>query len=445
MKPEHQQDAVIARSPNAERDALPNQFADARTLVNHSDYARILSQRGESTERIAIHIRLPFCPSRCLSCDHHTTVEHRREPIDQYLEALEHEIALVTDRIGSRHPLAQLHLGGGSPNYLSETQLVRLMEIVEKHFSIDSRTRASLEANPRHCGPSQLQLLNGLGFGSISLQVRDLDPRVQAAIGRTLSPAMLQDVVDNARGAGIGTVGLDLVYGLPAQTPDGMRRTLDHVLAMRPDRLLCHAFSRRPGIFKHQAALAEGDLPSIADKVAMFNSLSETLVGAGYHWVGLDAFALEGDELARASAERTLHHNWIGYTGEVTEDLFGFGADAVSELAEATLQNHVHSEDWSASIGRGELPVASGVALPEEARRRQRALSELLCNLELRGCDALLGSSDDPGPLADLAQEGVVCVQDGVACITPAGRVMLHQRIADASPHFRGWAFNTLR
>lgn len=424
-----------------DEDALPALFATAGERgISSAQYAGILGNipRAELS-RIAVHVRIPFCPSRCLSCDHHTTVTHNTDVIDRYLGDLEREIDMVTDCIGRNIPLSQLHLGGGTPNYLSDTQLVRLMAIIDQHFKIDRHTEASLEASPKRCSPSQLALLSGLGFSTLYLQIRDLDDEVQLAIGRAHSLPMLSDVVDGARQEGFSTIGMDVVYGLPYQSVGSIRRTLDQMLALQPERISCQAFSRRPEVFRHQRAIEASSLPSLGDKVAMFSTACDAMLDAGYEWVGLDCFASPKDPLTSARAEGRLYRNWIGYTASGDYNLFGFGADAVSQLSEADVQNVVSLEEWHQALAAGELPVQCGVSISEHERRRRKALNRLMCNLELSDYHDLLDAEANDGQhtLSSLERGGLVRVMPEKVEITDYGRFALHQMFSDASPHFR--------
>jgi oxygen-independent coproporphyrinogen-3 oxidase len=424
------------RGAQTDDDALPDLFALDSGGLSPSQYADILASKRGHQDAIGVHVRLPFCPSRCLNCDHHTTVTHNGDAIDEYIVGLEREVSLVTDRIGRGLSLTQLHLGGGTPNYLSDTQLVQLMDVLDRHFHIGSDTDASLEANPKRCSSSQLALLAGLGFRMIDLQIRDLDQDVQLAIGRAHSLPVLQDVIDCARSEGFRTIGMDLVYGLPMQSVDSVRTTAQRMVDLAPDRIACQTFSRRPEVFKHQRALDPEGQPSLADKVAMFNVASETLMDNGYEWIGLDCFARDEDPLAKAKASGQLFRNWVGYTTSSCGNLLGFGADAVSQLDEANIQNQVHLGAWREALDRGELPVCTGERLSAAEQRDQRALNTLLCNLELHDYDALLDG--DSRMLDELARQGFVTISDDKVEVTEYGRFALHQRWGDASPHYRG-------
>jgi len=430
--------SYVARDTDG--DALPALFASAQDSgLSGAQYAQILCDLPRSQlSRIAVHVRIPFCPSRCLSCDHHTTVTHNSDIIDRYLSDLEREMGMVTDCIGRNIPLSQLHLGGGTPNYLSDTQLVRLMSIIDHHFKLDHHTEASLEASPKRCSPSQLALLHGLGFRTLYLQIRDLDGDVQLAIGRAHSLPMLDDVVDSARQEGFETIGMDVVYGLPHQSVGSIRRTLDSMLALQPERISCNAFSRRPDVFRHQRAIEASSLPSLGDKVAIFSTACDAMLDAGYEWVGLDCFASPKDPLTSARAEGRLYRNWIGYTANGDYNLLGFGADAVSQLDAADVQNAVSLEAWHQALAAGELPVQCGVVIGERERRRRRALNRLMCNLELSDYRDLLDPEEDGNnTLGSLERGGLVRILPEKVEVTEYGRFALHQMFSDASPHFR--------
>ena len=214
-----------------------------KTLVQSGswdEYALALDRAAHDPdlgEALSVYIELPFCPSRCLSCENITTVTHDSAVIDDYLAALDQEMTLVTARLGNGRPLQQLHLGGGTPNYLTEPQLMRLMSTVERHFTITDSTETSLQASPKRTSWSQLELLKGLGFKRIQFEVRDIDPDVQKAVGRSHSMPILRDVFATARDCGFHSVSMDLVYGLPKQTTASIDQTLKNIIDLAPDRL----------------------------------------------------------------------------------------------------------------------------------------------------------------------------------------------------------------
>jgi len=429
---------LITSTARQRRQPVAEPFFAGSSAVRPADYADALSrQPRHMADPAAVYLHIPFCPSRCLSCDHNTSVTHDPAAIDRYLDALEQELAMVSARLGQRRRVAQLHVGGGTPNYLSEPQLLRLAALFDAHFALTPEAEVSLEANPARATPGQLELLAGLGFKTIHFELRDLDPGVQRSIGRAHSGAMVRDVFANAREAGLSTIAMDLLYGLPGQSQSSIRQTVNEAIALQPDRVACYAYSRRAESFQHQRAIDPQSMPSLGDKLALFNAIAEGFDSAGYVWVGLDSFVRADDPLALAQAEGRLGRNWIGYTLQETRDLFGFGSSAISELDGLCVQNHLDIPRWQASLSEGEFPVRGGVRLDARQQRRREAMTRLMCNMNLRDYAALLDIPEGPGSLAEHERNGLVQVTaDGVS-ITQQGRFVLHHLWGDASPRHR--------
>lgn len=392
------------------------------TASQYGDALSAVSQRGD--ESLALYVHIPFCPVRCLYCACHTTITHDFERIDHYLDYLERELDLVLERLGSGRELRQLHLGGGTPNYLSDSQLVRLMGMVERRFRISRDACTSIECNPRRTSISQLELLHGLGFKGLSFGVQDLNPSVQRAIGRINSLDLVRDACGNARDAGFETISLDLIYGLPEQTEASFRQTLREVVDIGPDRVRCYGYSHRPSARPHQYAIESSDLPQPEQKLALLHEAVACFTTAGYHWIGMDCFARPGDELSIAQSSRRLRHNCIGYTGSSVQHLIAVGMSALGEVDGAFVQNEPQLKPWSEALEAGSLPVAWGHRLSEGDLRRRQALQHLMCNLEL---PATLAESleEDYARLCSCSEHGLVEVTPDCIRITPRGRYFL--------------------
>ena len=409
------------------------------TPQEYAQALRLCRDEPEHTQYdLSLYIHLPFCPSRCLTCDHHTSVSRDAHSIDRYIDDLGNEIALLIANLGRGRRLKQLHLGGGTPNFLSDVQFARLFDLLDDNFSIGRDTDMSLEANAHRASCAQLALLRGLGFSKLNLELRDLDGTVQAALGRRQSPQIVRDVVVNARQLGFETIATDLVYGLPMQTVDSMRGTLDKLLALELDQISCFTYSRRPERFPHQYAVERSKLPSLAEKLAIFSRILDRLSGSGYEWIGLDCFARQQDRLALAHREGRLHRNSIGYTTHSGWNVVGLGTSSRSELPTVSVRNHPDIQQWRASLERGEFPVGDGQTLSTRARARRHALSDLMCNLKLTGeaHQALAESEGDPA-LQRLCDDGLVEMHGDSATVTESGRYTLHQLWGDASPSYR--------
>lgn len=413
-------------SNNRCRPALPFNGA-----FGASEYADALDAVGSRpAEPLAIYIHIPFCPVRCLYCACNTTITHNSEKIDRYLDALENEVDLVATHVGRNRKVAQLHIGGGTPNYLDDSQLARLYEIVERRFKIDADTRTSIECNPRRASAGQFELLQGLGFRQISLGVQDLEPNVQRAIGRIQSSDLVHDVYWTAREAGFECINLDLVYGLPYQNAKGFEQTLKSIVDLAPNRVSCYSYIHLPDTRPHQHAIHVDQLPNAIEKLRLFRSAVQAFTQSGYNWIGLDCFARENDELSIAQAAGRLNRNCIGYTAVPTQHLIAFGMSGIGEVDGAFVQNDTRLKRWSELVLAGELPIAWGHRPSEADRRRRDAILHLMCNLELPASFAP-GLEEEYERLCTAAGQGIVEVTPHAVRITPHGRYFLRSLWSD--------------
>jgi oxygen-independent coproporphyrinogen-3 oxidase len=395
---------------------------------------RAVAQRPD--EAVSLYVHVPFCPGRCLYCGCNTTITHDSARMDNYLDVLEREFALVSERVDGARDVLQLHLAGGTPNYLNDAQLTRLSEIIERRFRILPDTDQSIECDPRRTSAGQLELLHALGYRRVSFGVQDLDPQVQRAIGRIQSADLVRDVYWMAREVGFETIGFDLIYGLPHQTPETFRTTLDAVVEMAPDRIACFGYSRGTDRGPHQHAIDVHQLPSATARQELFHDAVNAFTSSGYRWIGLDTFALETDDLAIAQDERRLARNCIGYTTSPSSHLLGFGTGAVGEVDGQCIQNESTIEAWEAGITHGELPVARGHRLSPLDRRRRDAIAHMICNLELPAALAEGCLDDEYARLAGYAADGLVTVEPDRLRITPTGRFFLRGLCTEHEAYF---------
>ncbi len=385
----------------------------------------LLGLRARPDERLALYVHVPFCHVRCLYCACHTTITHSEERVDQYLDALDREMALVSGLIGPGRVADQLHVGGGTPNHLNEPQLARLVEIVERHFEIPAYACTSIECNPRRASAGQLELIHGLGFRRISFGVQDLNADVQRAIGRVQSLDMVRDVFLTARDTGFESINLDLIYGLPFQTPEGFQATLDQIVELGPDRIACFSYAHDPVSRPHQHAINTDHLPTPVEKLALFHQAVESFSAAGYRWVGLDVFAREADELTSAQEERRLYRNAIGYTPMPGRQVLGFGPSGFGEVGGTLIQNAPDLKTWQRLLNSGVLPVGWGRRLSDQDRRRREALLYLMCNLELPASSAKWLGHEYESLCRHAGQGLLEITEDGIR-VTPEGRYLLH-------------------
>lgn len=381
--------------------------------------------RDHPDEALAVYVHVPFCHVRCLYCACDTTITHSEEKVDAYLDSLEREFSLVTDLCGRGRRIEQLYIGGGTPNHLNEPQLARLMEIVDRHFTLAPDASTAIECNPRHASAGQLELIHGLGFRQISFGVQDLNADVQRAIGRMQSLGMVRDVYLNARDTGFETITLDLIYGLPFQTPDGFQNTLDHVVELAPDRISCFSYAHDPVKRPHQHAINSAHLPSPGEKLALFQRAVKTFSAAGYQWIGLDLFACPQDELSQAQADGRLYRNAIGYAPLPRKQVLAFGPSGMGEVQGVLVRNESNLRVWEARLEAGELPLSEGRRLSEDEQRRREALVHLMCNLHLPA-NASATFKEEYAHLRRHADQGLLVVTDEGIRLTPEGRYLLH-------------------
>jgi oxygen-independent coproporphyrinogen-3 oxidase len=248
-----------------------------------------LSEQPDAS--LALNVHLPFCPSRCLSCDRIAVVQHQPYELEHYVANLALELTRTAEMLGERRTLARVHFGGGSPNHLSELALATVFSHIDEHFVVDASTQFSMELNPRRTSRAQLNFLKGLGVEQIKLEVRDVDANVQREIGRIHSLELLEDVISIAHGVNFDSIGMDYLIGLPGQTVESCAQSIESILSLGPDWLVCLPFHRRESLFPHQIAVDSQHLPSLTDRMVMFNQVQTDLTEAGYEWVGLNMFA----------------------------------------------------------------------------------------------------------------------------------------------------------
>ncbi len=396
-----------------------------------------LATLGTSNAPLALYVHLPFCASRCLYCGCNATVTTRAEIVDRYLNRLEREIGMVAESIGTSPRIAEMHWGGGTPNFLNEAQIDRLCTLLRRNFAIDARTEMSIEADPRLVTKSQLVRLRQLGFSRISFGVQDLDPVVQEAIGRVQPEALVTEVVQQARDVGFSGINLDLIYGLPAQTSESFAHTVEAAIGLNPDRVACFGYAHLPWMRSHQKRIDESLLPTNGARFVLFRSAVERFVDAGYAWLGIDHFAKPEDPLALAADAGRLHRNFMGYTTRSGEHLLGLGTSAISEVNGWFAQNAPELGGWQRDIDAGHLPLARGHVLSDDDVQRSAAIAHLMCNAELP-YDLFVG---DTAALCDryeaFANDGLVTFETDRLLVTPLGRFFLRNLCA-ALDAYRG-------
>lgn len=349
-----------------------------------TDYETKLAEAGRAAERpLSFYVHIPFCDARCWFCGCNVVLTHKEDAADAYLDSVELEVGRTAELLGSRRKIIQLHWGGGTPTYLSPAQLERLFSILVPRFEMQSDAEVGIEVDPRVTSFEQIALLKRLGFNRLSMGVQDFDPQVQEAVHRIQPFETTRVLFDFARQAGFAGINIDMIYGLPYQTPESFRETFRQVCGLRPDRLAVYSYAHVPWLKAHQKLIPEAALPKKADKLALFITAAEELFAAGYLQIGMDHFALPQDELAKALGERKLHRNFMGYTTMPEVDLVGLGVSAIGELAGAYAQNEVKINAYYASVAQKRLAVHRGFKLEKDDLVRRWLIRAIMCHFSV--------------------------------------------------------------
>lgn len=406
------------------------QFAEADLK-----HAIRLSNDDPIPRDLSAYVHIPFCLSPCFYCGCTRIITHDRGKADRYLARLYREIKTMAVLFDQDRCLAQLHFGGGTPNFLDADQLVELVETLHRHFSFSRRIdrEFGIELDPRFCDGDYVRRIAAAGINRISIGVQDFDPAVQAAVNRIQSIEQTRALMDGARAAEIRSINLDLIYGLPLQTPASFARTLTQVIALRPDRIAAYGYAHLPQRFKAQRQIEAHTLPDAATRLALLQQTVEMLAAAGYRYIGVDHFALPGDDLALAAEAGTLQRNFQGYSTHGSCDLIGFGMSAISHIGASFSQNAKALIDYHAALDAARLPVARGLWLSVDDRLRADLIQRLMCVgvLDIGAFEAryLLNFAtyfqDAMTRLQQLEADGLVICTPAQISVTARGRFLL--------------------
>jgi oxygen-independent coproporphyrinogen-3 oxidase len=340
----------------------------------------VRTELGSSPASLALYVHVPFCETLCFFCACNKQVTRDKDVVAPYLEALERELALYAELGAGAARITQLHLGGGTPNYLSPQQLRRLCAAIRSNFpKQDAQTEYSVELDPRRITEQHLDTFFELGFRRFSLGIQDFDEKVQRAINRVQPYDLVDTLVQQLRSRGASSISFDLVYGLPGQTLASFDPTLQQVLALRPDRLALYGYAHVTWMTQAQQALERYTLPTPEQRIALLQRAITTLSASDYLHIGMDHFALRTDTLAEALREGKVHRNFMGYTTSAGERVLGFGPSAISTLDCAMVQNQRVVKDYQDATSSGQLALERGCERTRDDRVRSYIITALLC------------------------------------------------------------------
>jgi oxygen-independent coproporphyrinogen-3 oxidase len=348
-----------------------------------ADYLQALEQRrdglGTKAYPLSLYVHIPFCESLCYYCACNKIITKHHERGAEYLRYLEREVDLNVDHLGKGQVVSQLHLGGGSPTFLSDEELTQLMTMLRRNFQLTPGGEYSVEIDPRTVTLERLAHLADQGFNRLSFGVQDFEPAVQKAVHRIQPAEQVFDLVAASRELGFESVNVDLIYGLPMQTPETFERTLEQVTQLRPDRIAFYAYAHLPERFKPQRRIHTQDLPPAASKLVMLSSAMRVLMAAGYVYVGMDHFALPTDALAVAKRQGRLHRNFQGYSTQPDCDLIALGVSSIGRVGPTFSQNVKTLDEYYDLLNQGRLPVVRGMALTRDDLVRRTVIMALMC------------------------------------------------------------------
>jgi oxygen-independent coproporphyrinogen III oxidase len=338
------------------------------------------SNRLPMPDGLSLYVHVPFCASPCFYCACNRVITRSTTAGQEFLVNLEKELRLVAPRFDRDRPVHQLHLGGGTPTFLSTEQIRQLMALLRTHFRFAPDAELGLEIDPRTVDPAGIRELRKIGFNRLSIGVQDLDPEVQKAVNRVHDTAMVASVLGAARGVGFESISVDLIYGLPLQTTTGFSRTVESIIHMNPDRISLFNYAHLPHLFKAQRQIPDDQMPSPATKLAIFRNTLARLLDAGYEFIGMDHFARPDDSLVKAKRDGSMVRNFQGYSTHGGLDLVSFGPSAISQVGDSFAQNHRKLEDWTVSLIEGRLPTARGLTRSSDDHIRADIIELIMCN-----------------------------------------------------------------
>jgi oxygen-independent coproporphyrinogen III oxidase len=399
-----------------------------------ADFERACAESNDLRPQppLSLYVHLPFCESLCLFCGCNVVINKNHEVLHPYLRNLGWEIDQLAQRLDPSRPVVQLHWGGGTPTYLNPVQMEDLFHGIQQRFSFAHDAEVGIEVDPRTTTESHITTLRRLGFNRISMGIQDFDPMVQKTVHRIQPYEMTKAVFDLCREQEFESVNIDLIYGLPHQTPEIFLDSIEKVIGLGPDRVAMFSYAHVPWLKKQQGSFAR-HIPQGMEKFRLFRAGIERFTRAGYLYIGMDHFARPDDELCVAQRRRTLHRNFQGYTTKAGADLFGIGVSSISGLGRVYAQNFRVLQDYYGAIEQNRLPTMRGIRLTDDDILRRAVISRILCHCVLHKQEIEqefhLNFDKYFAPelacLKPLADDGLVVVRPESISITSLGRIFI--------------------
>jgi oxygen-independent coproporphyrinogen-3 oxidase len=410
----------------------------ALAAATHADWLTAIDEQATAS----LYLHIPFCRSMCWYCGCHTTVARRDAPISDYLTALRREIALVADKLARPLTVRHVHFGGGTPTIVQPDEFIGLMQLLRQRFRLDHDAEVAVEIDPRRLDAAMIAALGSSGVTRASLGVQSFDPAVQQAINRIQTVEQTARATAALRAAGVRGVNFDLIYGLPRQTLKSCVETVEQCVSLRPDRFAVFGYAHVPTFKKHQRKIDDASLPDGAARHDQAEAIAQALVAAGYQQIGLDHFALPGDSLVQAKSEGSLRRNFQGYTTDQSDVLLGFGASAISHLAQGFVQNETTLGRHAERALSGQLPTAKGYCMTADDRLRAAVIERLMCDFEVDVAQISARHLSDPEALLlsaprlqGLVDDGIVQVEGNIVRMAANARILVRNLAAAFDAH----------
>lgn len=407
------------------------ELPESRMREALEDYAR-RDDAGEAPP-LSLYIHVPFCEERCLYCGCNVVIAPEDKVSVPYMEVLRQDIELNAKVLGPKRRVTWLHLGGGTPTYLQPQQLRDMMGWLREAFEFLPDAEISIEVDPVVTTDAHLRTLREIGFNRISMGVQDTNPKVQHAVQRVQPAELTERFYGLCRELGFPSVNMDLVYGLPYQSVDSFRETVDHIAAWRPDRIALFNYAHVPWIKPHQNRMPTEALPVPREKLAIFIDSLRRFEEHGYTAIGLDHFAVPEDELAQALGKEELRRNFMGYTTQPETESLAFGVTGISEISGTYIQNLTRLSEYQRAVRKGELPTERGLVMSEDDRIRNDVIMDLMCNLVIHkpriverwgiDFDQYFGTALDG--LREMQDDGLVNLLEDRVEVTDRGRLLV--------------------
>ena len=399
-----------------------------------------------STKPLSLYFHIPFCKSACYFCGCNVIYTSKEDKKVKYLEYLRKELQILKKHLDTNREVIQLHFGGGTPTFLSPEQLKELLDLIHEFFpNFADDSENSIEIDPRFLTKEQLEVLIEGGINRISFGVQDFNYDTQKAVNRIQSYELTKNAVDMARDYGIKSINIDLIYGLPYQTFDSFKETLNQVLTLNPDRLAVFNYAHVPWMKKSMRKIDETTLPHPSEKLKILKYTIDFFEGNGYKMVGMDHFAKPEDELFKALKKGELHRNFQGYTTKGGADLIGIGVTSIGEVEDAYIQNYKDLKNYEKAIDEGKLPVFRGVILNDEDKIRKKIIMEMMANFSLdikrlqkeTGINFFEKFADEIKEMQEFVDDGLVTISDDKIEVSKTGTMLIRNIVLPFDEYFK--------